>query len=81
MNKEHPYVMPTDSQYLTTKQLAERYGVKPATIKGWRAERKGPEFYTVPRIAVAYGSSRVRYDLHHVLAWEQTHSITPLNHF
>ena len=29
-----------DKQYLTTKDLAYRYGLKPATIKSWRDKRQ-----------------------------------------
>ena len=71
----------TSAQYLTTKQLASRYGVKPSTIKSWRALKKGPEWYSLPRMDDAYGHERVRYDLHHVLAWEEANEITPLQHF
>ena len=75
-----------DKQYLTTKDLAYRYGLKPATIKSWRDKTKagkstGPTWYTLPQNRVALGHSRVRYELHQVLAWEEAHNITPIHSF
>tara|TARA_R100000231_G_scaffold135161_1_gene109398 strand:+ start:44 stop:274 length:231 start_codon:yes stop_codon:yes gene_type:complete len=75
-----------DKQYLTTKDLAFRYGLKPATIKSWRDKTKagnktGPTWYTLPKTHLAIGQPRVRYELHHVLAWEEAHNITPIHSF
>ena len=75
-----------DKQYLTTKDLAYRYALKPATIKSWRDKTKsgnktGPTWYTLPKTHLAIGQSRVRYKLHHVLAWEEAHNITPIHSF
>ena len=75
-----------DKQYLTTKDLAYRYGLKPATIKSWRDKTKagnktGPTWYTLPKTHLALGQPRVRYELHHVLAWEEAHNITPIHSF
>ena len=75
-----------DKQYLTTKDLAYRYGLKPATIKSWRDKTKagnktGPTWYTLPKTHLAIGQPRVRYELHHVLAWEEAHNITPIHSF
>ena len=75
-----------DKQYLTTKDLAYRYGLKPATIKSWRDKTKagnktGPPWYTLPKTHLAIGQPRVRYELHHVLAWEEAHNITPIHSF
>ena len=36
--------------YLTTEQLAARWGVKPSTIKGQRARGSGPRYVTLPRL-------------------------------
>jgi hypothetical protein len=65
--------------YLTSDQLAARWGLSPATIKGQRARGIGPVYYTIPRISAPSGASRVRYPLSQVLAFEEANSITPLN--
>jgi len=65
--------------YLTTEQLAERWGLKPSSIKSQRLRGQGPSYYTVPRLALPLGEPRVRYNLADVLAFEATHSITPVN--
>ena len=75
-----------EKQYLTTKDLAYRYALKPATIKSWRDKTKagnktGPTWYTLPKNHLRLGQSRVRYELHHVLAWEEAHNITPIHSF
>ena len=75
-----------ENQYLTTKDLAYRYALKPATIKSWRDKTKagnktGPTWYTLPKTHLALGQPRVRYELHHVLAWEEAHNITPIHSF
>ena len=75
-----------EKQYLTTKDLAYRYALKPATIKSWRDKTKagkqtGPSWYILPQNRVALGHSRVRYELHQVLAWEEAHNITPIHSF
>ena len=65
--------------YLTSDQLAARWGQSPATIKGQRARGIGPVYYTIPRISAPSGTSRVRYPLSAILAFEEANSITPLN--
>ena len=65
--------------YLTTEQLAERWGMKPSAIKNQRARGIGPEYVTLPRIGLPAGMPRVRYPLAHVLAFEEANNITPLN--
>jgi len=65
--------------YLTTEQLAERWGLKPSTIKSQRLRGQGPPYYTVPRFGLPLGESRVRYPLPDLLAFEEAHSITPIN--
>jgi hypothetical protein len=65
--------------YLTTEQLAERWGLKPSTIKYQRSRGQGPSYYAVPRLLCPRGQPRVRYNLPDVLAFEETHSITPIN--
>ena len=63
--------------FLTTRQLAARWGIKPATIKRWRGRRIGPEWFRYPG-PLPLGTERIRYPLHSVLAYEAAHSITPL---
>jgi hypothetical protein len=65
--------------YLTTEQLADRYCLAPATIKGWRRKDRGPRFYQVPRFGLESGAARTRYKLADVLAWEESNNITPIN--
>lgn len=64
--------------YLTTELLAMRYGIAPATIKGWRTREQGPPYYRVSHIGKPVGTTRVRYRLADVLAWEQANNITPI---
>jgi hypothetical protein len=64
--------------YLTTDQLAARWGLQPAAIKNQRARGIGPAYYTIPRIGFPAGKTRVRYPLAQVLAFEESNSITPL---
>lgn len=65
--------------YLTTDQLARRWGLAPGTIKSQRSRGVGPPHYLVPRIALPSGEKRVRYPLASVLAFEEANGITPLN--
>jgi hypothetical protein len=64
--------------YLTTDQLAARWGLKPAAIKNQRARGIGPGYYAVSRAFLPAGTPRVRYPLAQVLAFEEANSITPL---
>ena len=70
-----------EQQFLTSAQLAERYGLSPATIVDWRRKDRGPEYYTLPKYAISSGSAKVRYEVKAILAWEQKNNITPKNHF
>ena len=70
-----------EQQFLTSDQLAERYGLSPATIVDWRRKDRGPEYYTLPKYAISSGSAKVRYELKEVLAWEQANKITPKKPF
>ena len=65
--------------YLTTEQLAERWGMKPSAIKNQRTRGVGPQYITLPRVGTPAGTPRVRYPLAHVLAFEEANGITPLN--
>ena len=78
--------MEQDQPYLSTKDLAERYGITERTIKKWRTSTRrgkaeGPEWYDVPRQATALGKPLLRYALPQVLAWEETNSIIPIKSF
>ena len=78
--------MEHDQPYLSTKDLAERYGITQRTIKKWRTRTRrgkaeGPEWYSVPRQATALGSPLIRYPLPQLLAWEETNSIIPIKSF
>jgi hypothetical protein len=50
--------------FLTTDQLAARWGLKPAAIKNQRARGIGPAYVTASRIGTPAGTPRVRYPLH-----------------
>jgi hypothetical protein len=71
------------NSYLTTEQLAARYGMSPVSVKRWRVNTRkgktqGPLWYEVPRLAYAHGQPRIRYRLADVLAFEEANSITPI---
>jgi len=70
----------TSGPFLSEKQLAERWGKHPDTIRRWRREGFGPPFFkqvTAPSAPRDYPV--VRYYLADVLAYEQTYGIIPLN--
>ena len=64
--------------YLTTQDLAIRYGVTYGTIKRWRREGRGPVYQKLDKLALDPRLPRVRYYLADVLAFEQAKNITPL---
>ena len=64
--------------YLTTDQLAARWGLRPSTLKSQRARGVGPPYETAERLASPLGAPRVRYLLQQILAFEAAHNITPL---
>ena len=65
--------------YLTTRDLAKRYDLKPDTIKRWRSLGRGPAFYKADQFALHPKAPRIRYRLSDVLAWEDTNNIFPIN--
>ena len=65
--------------FLTTGDLAARYGLTPESIRRWRTQGKGPLFYKSDKFAMNPRAPRIRYKLADVLAWEQTNNITPIN--
>ena len=70
-----------EQKFLTSDQLAERYGLSPATIADWRRKNRGPDYYTLPKYAMSSGSAKVRYELSKILEWEKENNITPKNPF
>ena len=68
-------------KFLSTDQLAHRYGMHPDSIRRWRYKGYGPEFYRLDGFAAIYGEPTIRYDLHKVLAWEEANGITPIEPF
>jgi hypothetical protein len=53
--------------YLTPQQLADRWGLRPATLADWRVKGQGPRFVKPGRTLKA----RVRYSLDEIEAWER----------
>ena len=51
-------------RHLTQEELAEREGVSPWTVKGWRRFGTGPDYIRVHRRKVLYPLARVE-------AWER----------
>ena len=64
--------------YLTTDQLARRWGLTKNALKSQRRRKQGPSYYMVNRLGLPLGESLVRYKLADVLAFELAYSITPL---
>ena len=64
--------------YLTTQDLAIRYGVTYGTIKRWRREGRGPVYQSLDKRKMDPRLPRVRYYLADVLAFDQAKNITPL---
>ena len=64
--------------FLTTDELAARWGLKPAAIKNQRARGIGPSYFTTSRIGFPAGTPRVRYPLAQILAFEEANNITPV---
>jgi len=69
----------TSGPFLTEKQLAERWGKHADTVRRWRREGFGPPFYKQAAVSGGPRLPLVRYYLADVLAYEETHGITPLN--
>jgi hypothetical protein len=55
---------------LTTDELAERWSMKPNTLRNWRYYGKGPKF-----IRLGTRGSPVRYSMEDVRTWEQKHRV------
>jgi len=50
-------------RYLTTLELAERWGVSPGTLRNWRLYKRGPRF-------LKFGNL-VRYSMTDIRKWEE----------
>jgi len=63
-----------NQKYLKTKDIADRYGVKPETVQSWRRKSRqtnqviGPPWIQLP------DSKTVRYDIMEVQRWEKLNS-------
>lgn len=60
MNRPPPTFDEADDRLMTPEEAARFFGIRPCTLKAWRAHRKGPAYVTI-------GHSSVRYrlgDLH-----------------
>jgi len=57
------------SEYLTERELAERYGLRSDTIKRWRKNGKGPAYHVI-------GGS-VRYRKSDIEAYERARRTEP----
>lgn len=60
----------TDRKFLTTAELAERYGVSPQTIRSWRFKRTGP-----PYIKPCGKRGNVYYPIETLTAWEAQRTV------
>lgn len=53
----------SDKEFLTSKELSERWRLSGQTLANWRAARTGPSFIRI--------SNRVRYPIAAIIAFEQ----------
>lgn len=60
----------TDKTYLTTAQLARRWGVAQNTLRNWRQNGKGPPVFR----PTGRPMGRALYALEDILAWEDKHT-------
>jgi DNA-binding transcriptional MerR regulator len=56
--------MTDGTPFLTTAELAKRWGVTPETLRRWRAENKGPSYFRT------HETGHVRYSLAAVEGYE-----------
>lgn len=68
----------TAEPFLTTEELAARWGLKCSAIKNHRRRGVGPPYQTTPRLASARGTPRVLYPLSSLIAFEQANNIYPV---
>lgn len=55
---------------ISTRAAAAILGISPDTLRGWRAQQKGPQY-------LAYNSRNVRYDERDVLLWRASFLVAP----
>lgn len=55
-----------ETEYITTAQLAERWGFSPQTIRNWRTQGLGPAY-------LVRGRRNVLYPLKNVIDYEEKH--------
>ena len=53
----------TDTKYLTTKELSQRWKLNPNTIEHWRTNGFGPHFIKIGR--------KILYSLDSIIAFEK----------
>lgn len=56
--------MPTGKTLLTTRELAERWGLSPRTLRNWRAADYGPRW-------VKLNGKLAHYPMNEVIRWER----------
>lgn len=59
------------TEFLTTADLADRWGVSRGTLENWRGARRGPRYV---KLGKGKGSP-VLYRIEDVLEFERTHTI------
>lgn len=60
-------------KFLTTKQLANRWGVHEGTLRNWRSKKLGPPYYKMGTGAA--GKTTVQYKLDDVVAYEKSRQV------
>jgi predicted DNA-binding transcriptional regulator AlpA len=51
---------PAMTKSLNTAEAAERLGVRPATLRGWKSQRVGPPFIQLSPRCVRYAESNIQ---------------------
>lgn len=63
----------TDEIFLTTQELADRWGLSPRTLDNWRAQDKGPKYL---KIGGDSFKSTVLYKLRDVVEYEDRMTVS-----
>lgn len=64
--------------YITTEELAQRYGLASETVKRWRYKGYGPPYHKARQFARSPKASRIRYKMTDVIEWERLNGIFPV---